>query len=84
MDMVVVHPAYWRRGHGTALVKWGMGIADIDLVKQSVIAADMGAKLYLALGYSKATDVHADGDEEAPDGITCTVATYEPKAKVDL
>ena len=74
MDMVVVHPAYWRRGHGTALVRWGLDIADTDLVKQGVIAADMGAKLYLALGYSMITDVYAGSDEEAPDGITCTVS----------
>lgn len=63
-----------RRGHGTALVRWGLDIADTDLVKQGVIAADMGAKLYLALGYSKITDVYAGSDEEAPDGITCSVS----------
>lgn len=76
--MVVVHPAYWKRGHGTALVKWGMAMADIDMVKQGVIATHMGSGLYLALGFYKITDIHTDGDDEAPDGVTCTVAVYEP------
>lgn len=79
MDVIVVRPAYWR-GNGTAFVKWSLDIADTDLVKQGVITADMGAKLYLAMGYSKITDVHVGGDEEAPDGITCTVAIYEPSS----
>jgi GNAT superfamily N-acetyltransferase len=74
MEMVVVHPAYWRRGHGTRLVKWGMQLADIDGVKQGVIAASMGKDLYLKLGYRLLHMVQVEGDEDAPDGV------YEPQS----
>ncbi len=58
--MVVTHPAYWRRGHGTALVKWGKALAQLDRVNQGVVAADMGERLYLSLGYEKLDDVLAE------------------------
>lgn len=77
--MVVVHPAYWRRGHGSRLVRWGMALADMDQVKQGVLAADMGAKLYLQFGFVKICEIHADGDKEDPDGISNFVARYTPK-----
>lgn len=66
MDTLVVHPAYWRRGHGTALVNWGMELARLDRVKQGVIAACMGEKLYLSRGYEKLDDVAAV-DERDPE-----------------
>jgi hypothetical protein len=66
MDMVVVHPAYWRRGHGTTMVKWGMKLADTDRVRQGVVAAKMGEKLYLSLNYSKLADLKAQDDTDPP------------------
>ncbi|CAH0051750.1 unnamed protein product [Clonostachys solani] len=66
VDMVVVHPAYWRRGHGTSLVKWGKALADVDRVNQGVIAADMGEKLYTSLGYGKLDDVRAVSEDGPP------------------
>ncbi|CAH0020749.1 unnamed protein product [Clonostachys rhizophaga] len=66
VDMVVVHPAYWRRGHGTLLVKWGKALAEIDRVVQGVIAADMGEKLYTCLGYGKLDDVRAVSQDGPP------------------
>lgn len=79
MEMVVVHPAYWRRGHGTTLVGWGMELAKIDHIKQGVIAAKMGEKLYAKLGYSPLEELRLDGDEEAPDGVKCVAMKYTPK-----
>jgi GNAT superfamily N-acetyltransferase len=76
MEMVVVHPAYWKRGHGSRLIRWGMQLADIDHVKQGVVAAKMGAELYNHLGYKLLTDLHWDGDEETPDGLTVSVMEY--------
>jgi GNAT superfamily N-acetyltransferase len=77
--MVVVHPKYWRRGHGSHLVRWGIGLADIDQVKQGVFATAMGAKLFLALGFQKIKDVHVEGDMEDPKGISLAIAKYEPE-----
>jgi len=78
MEWVVVHPAYWNRGHGTTLVKWGMQLANTDQVKQGVIAAKTGTKLYRQLGYNHLSDLHLDGDDEVPDGVTATVMEVAP------
>ena len=61
MEMVVVHPAYWRRGHGGRLVRWGIDLANLDKVCQGVIAAEMGKSLYLSLGYEELEDLHLEG-----------------------
>jgi hypothetical protein len=75
MDMVVVHPAYWKRGHGTSLVKWGMTLADLDQVDQGVVAAKMGELLYLRLNYSKLAEVHVRDDKD-PAEITVGILKY--------
>lgn len=51
MDMLCVHPAYWKRGHGTQLAKRTIELCKTDKVAQGVNAAGMGAKLYKTLGY---------------------------------
>lgn len=79
MDMVVVHPAYWKHGHGTTLVRWGMRLADMDQVRQGVIAAEMGAKLYLGIGYTKLCDIQAIEAEDSPEKITNIIARYSPE-----
>lgn len=81
VDMVVVDPAYWKRGHGSALVGWGMTLADTDQVRQGVLAPDMGAKLYLDLGYDELCIIGVKGDEDAQDGISNVVARYSPKRR---
>ena len=82
MEMVVVHPAYWNRGHGSRLVRWGMALSDMDQCRQGVIAADMGAKLYLQLGYEKLCDVQLDDDQNAVEGVTIVLAKYVPKEPI--
>ncbi|RSL74281.1 hypothetical protein CEP53_000410 [Fusarium sp. AF-6] len=76
MEMVVVHPAYWRRGHGSRLAQWGIDLAKIDGVCQGVIAAKMGKALYLSLGYKNLTDLHLEGDEVVPQGVGVSVMQY--------
>ncbi|RSL78025.1 hypothetical protein CEP52_017669 [Fusarium oligoseptatum] len=76
MEMVVVHPAYWRRGHGGRLVRWGIDLADLDKVCQGVIAAEMGKSLYLSLGYNELEDLHLGGDE----GIHVSAMQYHVKS----
>ena len=83
MEMVVVHPAYWRRGHGTTLVGWGMKLANIDQVRQGVIAAKMGEDLYTRMGYTNLEDLHLDGDEQTPEGLTIAVMNYDPTKSHD-
>ncbi len=44
-----------------------------------MIAHAMEASRNLAPGILKIRDVHAAGDEEVPEGITDTPASYQPK-----
>jgi GNAT superfamily N-acetyltransferase len=78
MEMVVVHPAYWGRGHGRNLVKWGMELARIDKVKQGVIAAKMGRDLYSNLGWKERAEICLEGDEITPQGVSVAVMEYDP------
>jgi GNAT superfamily N-acetyltransferase len=77
--MLVVHPAYWRRGHGTALLDWGMQLGSLDLVKQGVIAADMGEKLYLSKGYKKLANVIATDENDPVKEVKVGILEFVPK-----
>ena len=71
-----MHPAYWRRGHGTRLVKWTLELTKLDGVQvpRGVNAADMGAKLYKSLGYEYVyllgSNVDVEGDQDDPEGVS--------------
>ncbi|MCJ1445532.1 MAG: hypothetical protein MMC23_006037 [Stictis urceolatum] len=76
LDLLVVHPAYWRRGFGSSLVRWGMALADIDAVRQGVEACGMGERLLAKLNYTRIRKVVAeDNDEQTKVGIW----RYEPQ-----
>lgn len=81
MVMVTVHPAYWERGHGGSLVKWGMELARIDKLKQGVIATKMGQDLYSELGFKNLKEIHISGDEIVPQGVSVAVMEYDPTAR---
>lgn len=78
MNMVAVHPAYWRRGHGTKLVSWSISLCKLDNVTQGVSAAEMGANLYKGLGYTFICKVEADGDEDDPEGVFTELLKFVP------
>lgn len=82
MSMLVVHPAYWRKGHGTKLVEWSMRLSDLDSVPQCVSAAGMGEKLYKKLGYHEVCRVEEEGDGDDPRGVHTELLEYRPKAKL--
>ena len=69
MATLVVHPAYWKRGHGTKLVAWSIELSKLDQVPQGVSAAAMGAKLYSSLGYTSVARLEEGGDEDDEEGV---------------
>lgn len=77
--MLVVHPAYWKRGHGTKLVNWGKELTSLDRVKQGVIAADMGEKLYLSKGYQKLDVITATDEDDNEQQIEVGVLEFAPR-----
>ena len=80
MEMVVVHPAYWSRGHGVNLVKWGMNLSATDQVCQGVIAATTATALYRKLGYEHFDDVEISSFMAVSHTSTVSVAVmmYTP------
>lgn len=81
MSMLVVHPAYWRRGHGTALGKWSVALAEADKVKQSVSAAGMGFKIYSSLGFREVHKIVEPGDDDDEEGVFTDLMEYVPDAQ---
>jgi len=77
-DKLVVHPTYWHRGHGSALLRWGMQLSSIDRVNQGVMPSYAGEKLFLSLGYQKVDILPVPGDEDTH-GFDIAVAIYKVK-----
>lgn len=75
--MLVVHPAYWKRGHGSTLVKWGLEISKIDGVAMGVIGPDMGVNLYKSLGFKPLIDLVYEGNDLMPEGLKMGVLKFE-------
>ncbi|RFU31763.1 hypothetical protein B7463_g4607, partial [Scytalidium lignicola] len=73
LEMIVVHPTYWRRGHGSALASWGISLTKLDNVNHGVIASKMGEVLFSSLGFEYIKHFHVEGDEDAPKGIDLAV-----------
>ncbi|KAH6981744.1 hypothetical protein BKA56DRAFT_584417 [Ilyonectria sp. MPI-CAGE-AT-0026] len=76
ISMVVVHPAYWNRGYGTALMQWAKDLSDLDRVKQCVSAAPMSEPLFLALGFQHICPIVAKGDEDDAEGVRTALLEY--------
>jgi GNAT superfamily N-acetyltransferase len=51
LECLAVHPEYQSRGHGRALVSWGMDQAQKEGIACSVIAAEGKEKFYEKCGY---------------------------------
>lgn len=78
MEMLAVHPAYWKRGLGGALTRSGMDLAKTDGIQQGVIATEMGKAVYSAMGFKHLEDVHLDGDGLVPQGVTVSAMIFDP------
>jgi len=81
-----IHPAYWRRGHGKALLQWGTPIADLDGVKVGVMSSALGVGLYKSTGFISIDDpnIEEEGDGMKyivlADGIKFALMQYVPKS----
>lgn len=51
LDFLCTHPAHERRGHGGALVRWGLAKADDEQIPASVIAAWQRDDYYASFGF---------------------------------
>ncbi|UPK93728.1 hypothetical protein LCI18_004663 [Fusarium solani-melongenae] len=75
-DKLVVHPSYQQRGHGTAMLRWGLSLCNRDGVDQGVIPSHVGEPVYLWMGYQVVGEMEVpdDGDVE---GFRQRVVVYK-------
>ncbi|KAK5958312.1 hypothetical protein OHC33_000154 [Knufia fluminis] len=79
LHTLVIHPTYWRRGHGRTLVEWGMRLADIDQEDLCICATNGGLKLYRPLGCELLESWRMEGDEVSPTGVAGNIVRYVPR-----
>lgn len=53
LEMLVVHPAYWRRGHASNLLRRGNLLADMDRTSIGVVASSTAESTYRKIGFQK-------------------------------
>jgi len=56
-----------------------MKLAETEAVRQGVVAAQMGEKLYLSLNYSKLADTKARDDADPSKQVVVGILRYEPE-----
>ncbi|KAH0543410.1 hypothetical protein FGG08_002268 [Glutinoglossum americanum] len=77
VDMLAVHPVYQRRGHGRALVEWGIQLARLDGLGVGTVASNMGELLFGAMGFRGVERVRVRDEGEDDEGIEVVVVWRE-------
>lgn len=77
LDMLVTHPAYWGRGHGSRMVRWGLEYSRLNGVGQGVTGPPMGMRVYLKEGFVEREKMVWAGDEVSPEGLAKQIAVFE-------
>ena len=69
IDMMVTHPAYWRRGHATTMTNWFVELAKQDRIGLGVAGAPMGKVFFANIGFKEAKTVEIPGYEDHPNPV---------------
>ncbi|KAF2497451.1 hypothetical protein BU16DRAFT_605888 [Lophium mytilinum] len=75
---LAVHPAYWRRGHGSNLTKWCTSLADIEGVSVGVSAAKMGVPVFAKAGFMEQERVQIDAYQLPRDSVVSLGSGKQP------
>ncbi|KAH7008857.1 hypothetical protein EDB80DRAFT_872648 [Ilyonectria destructans] len=81
IDMMVTHPAYWRRGHATLAAEWFIHLARHDQIDLGVAAAPMGKALFTHLGFTEAKTVEIPGYDDHPGPIYAWLGLRDVKVE---
>lgn len=76
---MVVHPAYWNRGHASKLTKWCMALAEVDHTGIGVSATPMGHGLFQSMGFEEKEVVEVEGYEGHPESISLWIGVCDPR-----
>ncbi|KAI9150894.1 Taurine hydroxylase-like protein SAT17 [Paramyrothecium foliicola] len=79
LEMLVTHPAYWKRGHATSLIEHSIEYTSMG-AKLGVNAAGMGQSLYISLGFKEIS--HVKDGKGASDGVRTTIYAFDPKLRM--
>jgi len=78
---LAVHPAYWRKGHGTELLEWSKSLSDMDNVPQCVLNAEaLDRNIYIKRGFRDIGIAHEYPQAESADAVTTKLFEYLPKS----
>jgi len=69
IDMMVTHPAYWRKGHATTITAWFLELAKLDGIGLGVAGAPMGKVFFSHIGFKEAKTVEIPDYEAHPSPI---------------
>lgn len=76
---MVVHPAYWDRGHASKLTKWCMALAEVDHAGIGVSATPMGRQLFERMGFEEKQVVDVEGYNGHPESISLWIGVRDPQ-----
>ncbi|KAI0109471.1 hypothetical protein GGR51DRAFT_558161 [Nemania sp. FL0031] len=79
IDMMVTHPAYWRRGHASATTKWYLELSELDHVGIGVSGAPMGKIFFSSLGFKESSTVEVPGYPEHPESVFAWLGLREAR-----
>lgn len=74
-----VHPAYWKRGHGTSLLIWATSLADQDQVSLVIESAHMGARRAKDVGFEELDVVQVPGYSRYDESIFVWFGIRKPR-----
>ena len=77
VDMLAVHPAYWRRGHGITLLKEAAKIAEQEKVPLGIVAVEMGVKNCKRTGFKECEVVEVKGYSRHPGSFKAWIGIRE-------
>jgi len=76
IELVAIHPAYWRRGHARSLLSWGIAVAESEEVKTGVVANNRGLGLYISMGFKEVLRFSIQDEDEPPNVISGILLKY--------
>ena len=76
VSMIVVHPAYWKRGYGTRMAAWARDLSKLDQVPQCVSSAAMSQSLFLSLGFQRLCTITAEGNGDDEEGVSTELLEF--------
>jgi GNAT superfamily N-acetyltransferase len=65
LNVLVVHPAYWSRGHASKLVRRATELAKVDGVNMCVSTNSKAQRVYGKAGFKEVAVIDVEGDRES-------------------